>query len=51
MKTKMYMIIAVAIVIIIGAALYFVIPRGPKVVGIKTFNAPDGSFSFQYPEY
>lgn len=50
MNSKMYTFIAL-LVIIVALAIYFLMPKGPKIISIKTYTAPDGSFSFQYPEF
>jgi len=45
-------IIAILVIIAIGIGLYFGVFKQPyKISSIKTYTAPDRSFSFQYPEF
>lgn len=50
-KSNMYIIIALLIIIIAVLAIYFLMPKDPKITTIKTYTFPDGSFSFKYPEF
>ncbi|HTE48701.1 MAG TPA: hypothetical protein VK675_02235 [Candidatus Paceibacterota bacterium] len=46
------LIVAILAVIAIGIGLYFSAFKTTfKIVSTKTYTAPDGSFSFQYPEF
>jgi len=51
MNNKMIILSSAVAIVIIIAIVYFVASNRYSVIDTKTYQAPDGSFSFQYPEF